>query len=153
MEKDETRGIRNRDIPLLTQIFYIMQDIRSLQHRSEFNDEQLYSTTKRLTGMPGGGGLPHGFDAILVELEEVNREYGEKIEKYVRDLKKAEKILNGITDNRVYTFVRLFYVDQVAQAEVIRDMELTEYQFNKIRKNIEDAETMQKAVWVEKPKN
>ena len=152
MEKDETRGVRNKDIPLLTQIFYIMQDIRSLQHRSEFNDEQLYSTTKRLTGMPGGGGLPHGFDSILVELEEVNREYGEKIAKYVKDLRKAEKILNGITDNRLYTFVRLVYVDQVAQAEAIRDMELTEYQFNKIRKNIEDAEDMQKAVWVEKPK-
>ena len=105
---DENRaGIRNRDIELLTRIFYIMQDIRSLQRRSDFQNDLLYSTTKRLTGMPGGGGLPHGFDVIIGELEEMNRDYGEKINDYVRDLRKAEKILNGIPDKAMRTFVRI----------------------------------------------
>ena len=37
--------MNNRDIPLLTRIFYIMQDIRSLQHRSDFQADQLTSIT------------------------------------------------------------------------------------------------------------
>lgn len=142
--------MNNRDIPLLTRIFYIMQDIRSLQHRTDFQSDQLTSTTKRLTGMPGGGGLPHGFDSILAELEEMNREYGIKIEEYIRDLRKAEKILNGIRDENMRTFVRMFYVDQLAQAEVTRELELTDYQFEKARKLIEDAENMRKVDWPER---
>ena len=144
------QGIKNRDIPLLTRIFYIMQDIRSLQRRSEFHNEQLYSTTKRLTGMPGGGGLPHGFDAIIGELEELNGDYSEKIREYVTDLRKAEKILNNITSQTMRTFVRMFYVDQIEKAEIIRDLEMTEYQFDKCRKAIEDAESMRKTDWPEK---
>ena len=120
--------MNNKDIPLLSRIFYIMQDIRSLQHRSDFHDEQLYSTTKRLTGMPGGGGMPHGFDSIIGELEEVNHEYGEKIAEYVEELKKAEKILNGIEEPKMQIFVRALYVDQLAQTEVMRELEMTEYQ-------------------------
>lgn len=140
----------NRDVPLLARIFYIMQDIRSLQRRSEFQNEQLTSTTKRLTGMPGGGGLPHGFDTIIAELEEVNRDYGEKIGEYIRDLRKAENILNGIRSETMKTFVRMFYVDQLPQAEVMRDLEMTEYQFSRARKAIEDAESMRKVNWPER---
>lgn len=139
--------MNNKDIPLLSRIFYIMQDIRSLQHRSDFHDEQLYSTTKRLTGMPGGGGMPHGFDSIIGELEEVNHEYGEKIAEYVEELKKAEKILNGIEEPKMQIFVRALYVDQLAQAEVMRELEMTEYQFAKARKCVEEAENMKKVQW------
>lgn len=142
--------MKNQDIELLTRIFYIMQDIRSLQHRSDFHEQQLYSTTKRLTGMPGGGGMPHGFDSIIGELEEVNHEYGDKIAEYVADLKKAERILNGIEHPKMKTFVRMVYVDQVAQAEVMRELELTEYQFDKARKSIEEAENMKKVHWQDK---
>ena len=139
--------MNNKDIPLLSRIFYIMQDIRSLQHRSDFHDEQLYSTTTRLTGMPGGGGMPHGFDSIIGELEEVNHEYGEKIAEYVEELKKAEKILNGIEEPKMQIFVRALYVDQLAQAEVMRELEMTEYQFAKARKCVEEAENMKKVQW------
>lgn len=139
--------MNNRDIPLLTRIFYIMQDIRSLQHRSDFQADQLTSTTKRLTGMPGGGGLPHGFDAIIGELEELNSYYGEKIEEYVKELRKAENILNGIRDQNMRTFVRMFYVDQLAQTEVIRELEMTDYQFERARRLIEEAECMRKVDW------
>lgn len=142
----------NRDIPILSRIFYVMQDIRSLQHRSDFNTEQLYSTTKRLTGMPGGGGMPHGFDAILGELEEVNHEYGEMIARYVAELKQAEKILNGIEKREMQTFVRALYVDQLAQTEVMRELEMTEYQFAKARKCVEEAENMRSVKWPEKIK-
>lgn len=150
MSEHEQRGIRNRDLILLTRIFYVMADIRSLQRRSEFHTDQLTSTTKRLTGMPGGGGLPHGFDSILAELEEINRDYMERINEYCRDLLRAEKALNNIPHPTMRTFVRMVYVDQVAQAEVLRDLEMTEYQFDKARKAIEEAENMRKVEWPEK---
>ena len=149
MDENKT-GIRNRDIELLTRIFYIMQDIRSLQRRSDFQNDLLFSTTKRLTGMPGGGGLPHGFDVIIGELEEMNRDYGDKIGDYIRDLRKAEKIINGIPSGTMRTFVRMYYVDQVEKAEIMKDLEMTEYQFDKARKAIEEAESMRKTDWPEK---
>ena len=97
--------------------------------------------------MPGGGGLPHGFDSIIGELEELNQYYGEKISEYVKELRKAENILNSIQDQNMKTFVRMFYVDQFAQAEVIRALEMTDYQFERARKLIEDAECMRKVDW------
>lgn len=150
MSEREYRGIRNRDVLLLTRIFYIMADIRSLQRRCEFHTEQLFSTTKRLTGMPGGGGLPHGFDSIIGELEEMNRDYIERINEYCRDLMRAEKTLNNIPHETMRTFVRMVYVDQLAQAEVLRELEMSEYQFDKARRAIEEAESMRKVDWPEK---
>ena len=94
--------------------------------------------------------MPHGFDVIIAELEEMNRDYGDKINEYVRDLRKAEKIINGIPNRAMRTFVRAYYVDQLEKAEVIRDLEMTEYQFDKARKAIEDAESMRKVDWPEK---
>lgn len=142
--------MKNQDIDILTRIFWTMQDIKSLQHRSEFHDEQLYSITRRLTGMPGGGGMPHGFDSLIGELEEINQAYGKQVEAYVADLRKAEKILNGIENPNMKTFVRMLYVDQIAQAEIMRELEMTEYQFDKARKSIEEAESMKKVRWPEK---
>ena len=65
----------------------------------------------------------------------------------MEELKKAEKILNGIEEPKMQIFVRALYVDQLAQAEVMRELEMTEYQFAKARKCVEEAETMKKVQW------
>ena len=140
------RKVRNRDIPLLNRIFYIMQDIRSMDRRCEFTREQMYSTTKRMTGMPGGG-PPRGYDLMLGELEELNRDYGEKVAEYARELKKAERILNGIPSPKARTFVRMYYVDAVKTSEILSELDLTEYKFKQALERIEGAERMAKVDW------
>ena len=54
--------IRNRDIPLLADIFTIMQDIRQIEERREWQKGRMFNITQHLTGMPGGGGMPKVLD-------------------------------------------------------------------------------------------
>ena len=141
--------LNNRDLDPLLKIFYTMENIRSLQRRSEFHEEQMYRITQILTGMPGGGGMHATFDGILGELEELNGMYGDEIAGYVRELKAAERILNGILDERLKTFVRMFYVDGIGQSEVKRELELTEKRFQDVRKAVETADRMAEVRWPE----
>lgn len=146
----ETRIIANRDIPLLTRIFYTMKDIECLEKRSEWQYERMFSVTKRLRGMPGGGGLPTGMDSALAEVDELNHEYGEKIKQYVYELKTAEKILNGIESSTMRTFVRMYYVDNIPKKEIMNDLDMTEWRFNQARESIEQADSMEAVRWHER---
>lgn len=137
----------NRDLPLLTRIYATMQEIVSLERRSEWQYDRAFSVTKRLRGMPGGGGLPSGMDAVLSEVDELNHEYGERIRQYVYELKTAERILNAIPSPVMRTFVRMYYVDNLPKADVMRELNMTEWAFNKVRDRVEQAESMAKVRW------
>ena len=88
--------IRNRDIPLLADIFTIMQDIRQIEERREWQKGRMFNITQHLTGMPGGGGMPKGLDETFALLSEIDDEHKRRCKSYVRQLRKAQKILNGI---------------------------------------------------------
>ena len=142
--------IVNRDIPVLTRIFYTMQDVLSLEKRSEWQQERMFSVTKRLRGMPGGGGLPSGIDQALSEMDELNHDYGVRLKDYVHELKVAERILNGIESRTMRTFVRMVYVDNIAKSAVMRELDMTEYGYRKARENIELASDMAHVRWNER---
>ncbi len=148
--REAERYVTNRDIPLLTQIYYTMQEIVSLENRSEWQNERLYSVTKRLKGMPGGGGLPSGLDAAIAELDEMNHDYGEALQRYVHELKTAERILNGIESRTMRTFVQMFYVDNITKSKVMRELDMTEYAFERARESIEQAQDMAHVKWRER---
>lgn len=150
MEQEAERYILNRDIPVLTRIWYTMQDIVSLEKRGDWQRERMFSVTKRLRGMPGGGGLPSGIDAALCELDELNHEYGEKLRAYVSELKTAERILNSIESATMRTFVRMYYVDNIGKAEIIRELGVTEYGFARARRCVEQAPDMAHVRWHER---
>lgn len=142
--------VNNADIPMLTRIYYTMQDIISLEKRGDWQRERMFSVTKRLRGMPGGGGLPSGIDATLCELDELNHEYGEKLRAYVYELKNAERVLNGIESANMRTFVRMYYVDNIGKAEIIRELGITEYGFARARRCVEQAPDMAHVRWHER---
>ena len=141
--------VMNRDIPLLSRVFYTMQDIVSLEKRSEWQYERMFSITKRLKAMPGGGGLPSGLDQTYAEVEEMNHEYGEAIRQYVNELKAAERILNGIESRTMRTFVQMYYVDHIGKTEIMRELDMTEYGFKRARMCIEQAEDIPHVRWRE----
>ncbi len=150
MEQEEGRRIRNQDIPLLTQIFYILKEAESVERRGEWTYERLFNITRRMTGMPIGGGNAPGMDGTLAEVEELNRIYGDRLQECVKALKDAERILNGIESQTMRTFVQMYYIDDISKAEIMRELNMTEWKFNKARENIESAENMKKVVWKEK---
>ena len=142
--------IKNRDIPLLERIFCVMQEIESLEKRREWQRERMFALTKRLTGMPGGGGLPRGIDAALAILDELDERYAEKIREYSRDLKTAERIMNGIASAQMRTFVQMYYIDGIGKGEIMRDINMTEWGFDRARTSIEQAPDMAHVVWRER---
>ena len=150
MEQEEGRRVRNQDIPLLTQIFYILKEAKSVERRGEWTYERLFNITRRMTGMPIGGGNAPGMDGTLAEVEELNRIYGDRLQECVKALKDAERILNGIESQTMRTFVQMYYIDDISKAEIMRELNMTEWKFNKARENIENAENMKKVVWKEK---
>ena len=150
MEQDESRKVRNRDIPILTQIFYILKEAESVERRGDWTYERLFAITRRVTGMPGGGGIAPGMDGTLAEVEELNNLYGERVKECVHALKEAERILNGIPSQGMRTFVQMYYIDEVPKKEIMAELNMTEWAFDKARESIEKAETMKKVKWKEK---
>ena len=148
--EEEGRKVKNQDIPLLTRIFYILKEAESVERRGEWTYERLFNITRRMTGMPIGGGNPPGMDGTLAEVEELNRIYGDKLAECIKALKDAERILNGIESQTMRTFVQMYYIDDVSKAEIMRELNMTEWKFNKARENIENAECMKKVVWKER---
>ena len=65
-------------------------------------------------------------------------------------MKEAERILNGIPSQGMRTFVQMYYIDEVPKKEIMAELNMTEWAFDKARESIEKAETMKKVKWKEK---
>lgn len=153
-EKDRTvqepRIIRNRDIPLLSRVLYVMQDIRSLETRQEWQRERMFHITQKITGMPGAKGQPNGFDAAYAALDELCDEQKGRIAAYMRELKTAEKIINEIPSRTMRTFVMMMYVDEIPATIIQRELNMSRRGFENARNAVEQAESMASVQWRER---
>lgn len=127
------RIVKNRDIPLLARVLYVMQDVCSLEKRCEWQRDRLFSITQHITGMPSVKGVPSGFDAAFAAIDGINEEHREQIAAYTRELKAAEKIINSIPSRTMRTFVVMMYVDGLPQEKVREELNLTEWGFRRAR--------------------
>jgi len=146
----EPRIIKNRDIPLLSRVMYVMQDVCSLETRQEWQRERMYNITQKITGMPGAKGQPNGFDAAYAALDELRDEQKERIAAYMRELKTAEKIINSIESRTMRTFVVMMYVDEIPSTAIQKELNMTRRGFENARNAIEKAENMASVVWRER---
>lgn len=145
-----TRAVRNRDIPLLTDVLCIMQEVVMIESRMGWQRERMTSMNQRITGMPGSGGLPKGLEeafAILSELEE-NQE--KKCLEYSERLKEAQAILDGIENTQMKTFVEMKYIINASDQEIRKELNLSRRFFDEARKRIEEAPNMRSVRWPEK---
>lgn len=142
--------IRNKDIPLLADIFYIMQDIKQLEQRREWQQDRMFNITQHLTGMPGGGGSPKGLDEAFALLSEIDDEHKRRCKDYARQLRKAQKILNGIGSRSMRTFVVMKYVMDAPDTEIRRELNMSKHGFYRARKCIETAPCMAAVKWQER---
>ena len=150
--------ICNRDIPFLTEIFCIMQDIVMLENRWEWHKERLFHITQHLTGMPGGGGAKDGLDEIFAILSELEQEDKERFRDYARHLRKAQRILNGIESRSMRTFVSMKYVMNVSDTEIRKELNMSRRGFARAKNAVETASCMADVKWQERfiltsPKN
>lgn len=141
--------VRNRDIPLLRNVLYTMQLVGRTEQNLDWQHDRMMRITQHVTGMPGGGALPKGLDSAFAELEEVGEAYEEQLREYIRELREAERILNGIESRVIQTFVVMKYIMDEPDAAIRRELNMTEWRFNKMRKAIEGAEDMASVAWKE----
>lgn len=143
-------AVRNKDIPLLTEILYIMQDVCLLEQRRDWQHDRMTSITQHLTGMPGGGGLPKGYDSAFAILAEIDEEHEAQCKEYARQLRKAQKILNGIESQTMRTFVLMKYVFDVPDVKIRQELNMTWRGFDRARRAVEDAPNMAAVKWQER---
>ena len=149
---DETREpveVQNKDIPLLSEVLCIMQDIRQLEQRREWQQDRMINITQHLTGMPGGGS-PKGFEEAFAILSEIESEHEKRVKDYARQLRKAQKILNGIESRTMRTFVTMKYVMDVSDTEIRKELNLTRRGFDRARRCVETAPCMAAVKWQER---
>ena len=139
--------VKNKDIPLLTSIFRIMQDICQLEQRREWQKGRMYNITQHLTGMPGGGGLPKGLEEVFASLSEIDSEHEAKCREYVHQLRCAQKILNSIENRTIRTLITMRYVMSVPDAKIRQDLNMTRRSFDRACRVIEDAPNMASVKW------
>ena len=145
-----TKTIRNRDIPKLTRVLYAMQDVSVTERRRLWLQERLWNMTARLTGMPGGGGDPKGYEENFAEICEMEEKYAAECAEFMRELKEAEEILNGIESGNLRTFVSMKYVMGMNRGVILRELNLKRGEYNGISSAIEQAESMKDARWPER---
>lgn len=141
--------VRNKDIPLLADIFYIMQEIKQIEQRREWQQERMFNITQHLTGMPGGG-TPKGLDEAFALLAEIDDEHKQKCKDYARQLRKAQRILNGIESRSMRAFVVMKYVMDAPDTEIMRELNMTKHGFYRARAAVEDAACMAAVKWQER---
>ena len=146
----EAAVIRNRDIPVLCDVLPVMQLVCATEKRLDWQHDRMTAMSQHISGMPGGGTLPQGLDEAFAKLYEAGEDHEKELLQYNKELRAAERILNGIESRTMRAFVVMKYVWDVADAEIRRELNMTEWGFNRARKAIEEAENMGAVVWRER---
>ena len=142
--------ICNRDIPLLTDVLCIMQAVCQIERRRDWQRDRMTHITQAVTGMPSGGGAARGLDDAFSVLDELDREQQAECRDYVRQLRRAQNILNGIESRKMRTFVVMKYVMGCSDAEIRNELNMTRRGFDRARRSVENAHNMAAVKWQER---
>ena len=146
----EPQPIRNKDILLLSRVLYTMQDVSCTEQKRLWLQDRLWNMTQKLTGMPGGHGVPKGLDEPLADISEMEKQYREELPKCYRELQEAEAILNAIPIQEMRTFVTMKYVLDMSRKEIMSRLNLKRWKYNDICNRIEQAQDMTHVEWPER---
>lgn len=144
------RVIHNRDIPVLQEVLPCMQAVCQTEKLRDWQRDRMVHITQSLSGMPGGGGGPKGLDAAFAALDELSREQEDACKAYVRQLRKAQGILNGIESGSMRSFVLMKYVMNLPDGKIRDGLNLTRRGFERARKAVQDAPSMEAVKWQER---
>lgn len=142
--------VMNRDIPVLCDILPVMQLVCATERNLDWQHDRMTAMSQHISGMPGGGTLPQGLDEAFARLYEAGEDHAKELMQYQKELREAEQILNGIENRSMRAFVVMKYVMDAPDTEIRRELNMTEWGFNRARKAVEEAENMASVVWREK---
>lgn len=148
--KTAPAAVRNRDIPKLTAVLYTMQDVQTTERRRMWMQDRLFSVTQRITGMPGGHGEPTGYEANFAAICEMEERYDAELTGYMEQLKEAERVLNGIENQKARTFVEMKYLMGFGRKAILNELNLKRWQYERMSEAVEQAGSMGDVVWEER---
>ena len=90
----------------------LKKEKQQLLHLLEELDSEMTSPRgPSLSGMPRGGSDGGRLEAIILQREELLRRYREKIAEMDAELLEIEAAIEGLTDSRERTILRLYYIE------------------------------------------
>lgn len=142
--------IHNRDIPTLADVLSVMQAVCQIERRRDWQRDRMTHITQSITGMPSGSGGARGLDEAFSAMDELDREQQAECRDYVRQLRRAQKIINGIESQSMRTFVVMKYVMGCSDAEIRGELNMTRRGFDRARRSVENARSMGAVRWQER---
>lgn len=142
--------IRNRDIPLLSRVLYIMQGVSATEQIRQWQQDRLWNITQKITGLPGGGGVPGGYEKNFSAIGEIEERFASQCDEYTQEMQEAEAVLNAITSETMRIFVIMKYVLHIPDRRIMRELNIRRWKLDKMSRAIEEAESMDKVVWNER---
>ena len=128
--------IRNRDIPLLSRVLYVMQAVSSTEQKRMW-----------LQDRPGE---PKGLDAPFAAIGETEERYEQECAEYMAELYRAEEILNAIPSDTMRVFVTMRYLLDMSRKEIMGRLNLKRWRYEEMCESIEQADDMKSVVWKER---
>lgn len=147
--EERMADVRNRDIPLLTEVRYIMQDVRCSEEQRRWLQDRLFNITMRITGMPGGHGDAKGYEENFADISEMEEKYQGEVSGWMKELRAAQDIVNGIPDLRMRVFVKMRYLLGDGRKRIMEELGLKRWQYDRIVRVIEQARGMGEVRWEE----
>lgn len=146
----EPQKVRNRDIPPLSRVLYMMQGVSATEQIRQWQQDRLWNITQKITGLPGGGGVPGGYEKNFAAIGEIEEKYAAQCNEYTEEMQEAEKILNAIASPTMRTFVMMKYVLHIPDRKIMRELNIRRWKLDKMSKAIEEAESMDQVTWRER---
>lgn len=148
----DTTYIDNEDVITLSNIWYLMRDITNLEERRAWQEGRMYHMTQHLSNGPGGGsgGKTKGLEETFAALAELDEEHEKECADYVKEMKKAQKILNKIKSKSMKTFVTMLYMMNRPFSEIRKELNMTRRMFYAAKLAVEGAPNMESVEWKDK---
>lgn len=141
--------IRNRDIPLLAGVTLAVQEVKRTENRRKWQRERMNSIRARQAErVPGSG--PRGLDEAFAALSELDEEHNELCKSYVRQIRKAQRIIEGIENRSMRVFVEMKYIDDEPDTKVMKALRMSRRGFERAKKCVEEAPCMAAVKWQER---
>lgn len=142
--------VNNKDIESIREIPYIQQQILSLERQCQWERSRARNTTQVFSAVPGGGDSARALEKAAAAMEEIAAEHAATLQRYVREQRRAERIVNGIRSAQMRTMVTMLYRDGLPPSAVQAVLRMSRYAFDAARAQIEAAPDMASVKWIER---
>ena len=134
----------NRDLAIIAEQVAAMERIEQIQTAIEFQRDKAQDITQKYDRVGGGksGGVPHGLEGLVAELDELRRREVAAIERYTAAALAAEEVIEGINNPQMKRFVTWYYVRGVKIRVIAAVMHVSERHLYNLRERLERARTI-----------